>query len=318
MNLTAAQQAGLTDGWDLSGQIALVTGGTAGIGKAIATGLASLGASVIVVGRDSQSGQEAVRQIASDADVDTGDVEFRVADLSSMAEIRSLAESVRANYDQLDVLVNNVGSLNPERRETVDGIEMTFAVNVLGPFLLTEELRPLLEASAPARIVNVNAGEMPFVSLDFDDLEAQESYSGMRVYGRSKLANRLWTAELARRLDGSEVTVNAVNPGGADTPMSRKGINAMPWIVRALFPLSQKVLPDKYVPSGSPEDAAWSAIYAAASPEMAERTGLYLDPEATVEKSLIETMDAKKREQLWNALENRLNSSSSDGATVIG
>ena len=195
----------------MTGKTVLVTGGTGGIGKATAVGLAALGARVGITGRDR------VRAEAAAADIRAASgnpaVDVFTADLSSQAEVRRLAGEVLDAYPRLDVLVNNVGGFWAHRHVTADGLEHTFALNHLAPFLLTNLLLDRLKASAPARVVTVSSGAHATGRIDFDDLQGSATYSGQRAYNASKLANVMFTYELARRLDGTGVTATVLHPG---------------------------------------------------------------------------------------------------------
>ena len=199
------------------GKICLVTGATDGIGKVTARALAERGATVIGVGRDPAKIEATLAEVG-DA---TGSLEFLTADLSSQAQIRALADEFRSRYDHLHVLVNNAGAMFTSYRESVDGVEMTFALNHLGYFLLTKLLLDVIISSAPARIINVASDAHEGSTIDFNDLDHRRQYSGWTTYGASKLANLLFTYELARRLDGTGVTVNAVHPGFVNTNFQR-------------------------------------------------------------------------------------------------
>lgn len=290
---------------DLAGQVVLVTGGTGGIGKATATELAQLGATTLVVGRNKERGQAAVADIIGDAGHD--DVAFLSADLSSLAEVRELATTIRRRYDRLDVLVNNAGAMSADRHETVDGLELTFAMNVVSPFVLTNELLPLLERSAPSRIVNVNTQSFdlpwPFADYaapDLDDLQLESDYNGMRAYVRSKTANLLWTFELARRLDGTGISVFAVNPGGADTGMQQEAQRAAPLPMRLLEAVLRPVM--NRVLNTSVEAAANSSVMAAADPDLAAQSGLYLDPDGEPDSTISITRDQEMAAELWDVV----------------
>ncbi|GAA4379738.1 hypothetical protein GCM10023152_27400 [Agromyces bauzanensis] len=195
----------------MTAKTVLVTGGTGGIGKATAEGLARLGARVGIVGRDATRAEAA----AADIRVKSGNpaVDVFTADMSSQAEVRRLAAEVLDAYPRLDVLVNNVGGFWAHRHVTADGLEHTFALNHLASFLLTNLLLERLEASAPARVVTVSSGAQSMGRIDFDDLQDTRSYSGQRAYNQSKLANVMFTYELARRLEGSGVTATVLHPG---------------------------------------------------------------------------------------------------------
>jgi len=204
------------------GKVCLVTGATDGIGKVTARVLAERGATVVGVGRDPAKIHATIAEIGNTP----GSVTFLTADLSSQAEVRALAETFKNQYGQLHVLVNNAGALFTNYRETVDGIELTFALKHLAHFLLTNLLLERLIASAPARIINVSSNAHEGSTISFDDLGYRRNYSGWTAYGASKLANILFTYELARRLEGTDVTVNAVHPGFVNTNFQRAaGLN---------------------------------------------------------------------------------------------
>ena len=195
----------------LTGRTIVVTGGTGGIGKATAMGLAALGAHVGIVGRD----RARLASAADDLRLGSANDEIDVfeADLSSQAQVRRLAAELRERYPRLDVLVNNVGGLWAHRHVTEDGLELTFALNHLAPFLLTHLLLDRMVALDGARIVTIASSAEAFGRIDFDDLQSTKAYSGQRAYNQSKLANVLFTYELARRLNDTQVTANAVHPG---------------------------------------------------------------------------------------------------------
>jgi NAD(P)-dependent dehydrogenase (short-subunit alcohol dehydrogenase family) len=211
---------------DLSARTCVVTGANSGIGYETVRALARMGARVVMVCRDPGRGEAARAALARE----TGNarLELEIADLSSRAAVRALAHRLGSRCDRLDVLVNNAGTWSSSRQETADGIERTWATNQLAYFLLTEGLRPLLVRSAPARIVNV-ASDLAR-GLDLDDVEfRRRPYEGVAAYAQSKQANRMWTWALARRLDGSGVSANALHPGGVDTPLFSKGGGWKSW-----------------------------------------------------------------------------------------
>jgi NAD(P)-dependent dehydrogenase (short-subunit alcohol dehydrogenase family) len=205
----------------MAGRTVLVTGATGGIGKATALGLSAMGAHVAITGRDRARTEAAAREIR---EVGGGEVARFVGDLSSQAEVRRLAGEALAALPRIDVLVNNVGGYWNSRHVTADGLERTFALNHLAPFLLTSLLLPRLSEGAPSRVVTVSSNAQSSGAIDFDDIQGERSYSGARAYSQSKLANLLFTYELARRLQGTSVTANAVHPGlvstgfGSDDP----------------------------------------------------------------------------------------------------
>jgi len=201
--------------WDIRGKTVLLTGATSGIGLEASVALARQGARVVMVGRDPARTEAAVAAVGARSGAK--DVSSLPCDFSSQAAVRALADAVRGRLPRLDVLVNNAGGVNKTRRLTPDGIEATFAVNHLGYFLLTNLLLDLLRRSAPARVVTVASIGHRRGRLDFDDLGYERGYSIMRAYTRSKLANVLFAAELARRLAGTGVTSNSLHPGSVDT-----------------------------------------------------------------------------------------------------
>ena len=247
----------------MDGRTCLVTGATSGIGKATAVGLARLGAEVVLVARNPARGEAAVAELREA----TGNprVELLLADLASQASIRQAAEAYRGGHDRLDVLVNNAGGYWATRHVTTDGLEWTFAVNHLAYFLLTSLLLDLLRASAPARVVNVTSSAQAFGDIHLDDLQLQRRYRGQAAYNQSKLANVLFTYELARRLEGSGVTVNCGVPGVTRTNFGREDSGR---VMRLLTPLARPFM-------RSPEQAADTFLYLASSPEVEGVTGGY-------------------------------------------
>lgn len=247
----------------MHGSTVLVTGGTGGIGLATATGLAGLDARVGIVGRSATRGEAAadeIRRLVPSAEVDVFE-----ADLSVQSEVRRLAREVERAYPRLDVLVNNAGGYWAHRHVTADGLERTFAVNHLAPFLLTHELRDLLVARAPARVVTVSSGAQAMGRIDLDDLQGERSYNGQRAYNQSKLANVLFTYELARRLDGTGVTATVLHPGVVRTAFGREDPN------RSQRLMGQLVRPFMK----TPEQGAVTSVYLASSPEVEGVTGVY-------------------------------------------
>ncbi len=247
----------------MPGKTVLVTGGTGGIGKATASGLAGLGARVGIVGRDLERAEAAVREIQ--AQHPGASVDVFVADLSSQAEVRRLAADVLATYPRLEVLVNNVGGFWAHRHLTADGLERTFAVNHLAPFLLTDLLLERLAASGPARIVNVASGVESMGRVDFDDLQGAHDYSAGRAYSQSKLANLLFTYELARRLGTSPITANALHPGMVRTDFGAEDQESF-W--KVLAPVVRPIM-------RSPAQGARTSIHLASSPAVEGVTGAY-------------------------------------------
>jgi len=264
----------------------MVTGATSGIGAVTAHVLAQQGATVIVVGRDAAKSAATVNHIKQQ----TGNlaVEFMLADLSSQKEIHQLAQQFTSRYQRLHVLVNNAGALFTARQQSVDGIEMTFALNHLNYFLLTDLLLDTLNASAPARIVNVGASAHQFARrVNFDDLQGQRKYSAWGAYGQSKLCNLLFTYELARRLDGTGVTVNALHPGVVATNFGMSGGGLMPLFNRLMS-----------IAMLRPERGAQTVLYLAASPEVEGVSGKYFVNQKAVRSSKA-SYDQSAADRLW-------------------
>lgn len=236
----------------MKGKICLVTGATDGLGKITVRALAGAGATVIGVGRTMNE----IEVAQADLGDMSGSLEFMQADLSSQAQIRALVETFKQKYDHLHVLVNDAGAMFPSYRETVDGIEMTFALNHLGYFLLTNLLLDMLRASAPARIINVSSIAHEGNTIHFDDLGYRQNYDAWTAYGTSKLGNLLFTYELARRLEGTGVTANAVHPGVVNTHFFR----AAQWNMRGNL---------------TPEEGADTQIWLATSQEVEGITGKF-------------------------------------------
>ncbi len=247
----------------MAGTTVLITGGTGGIGRATAIGLASLGARVGITGRDRARAEAAAAAIATATGNDAIDV--FVADMSSQAEVRRLATEVLAAYPRVDVLVNNVGGFWSHRHETADGLEHTFALNHLAPFLLTSLLLDRLKASAPARVVTVASAAQGMGSIDFDDLMGDRKYSGQSAYNQSKLANVMFTSELAKRLEGSGVTATVMHPGMTNTSFSSEDPS------RVFAPLVGLMRPFMRKPA----KGADTAVYLASSAEVAGISGTY-------------------------------------------
>ncbi|MFN2214852.1 MAG: SDR family oxidoreductase [Anaerolineales bacterium] len=271
----------------MSGKVCLITGATSGIGEVTAQELARLGYRVVITARDQAKLESAIARIRSNSgsQVVTG----LVADLSSQDQVRSLASKFIDQYDRLDVLINNAGAVYLRRTESVDGIEMTLAGNHLAPFLLTNLLLDLLKHSSPARIINVSSRAHEGQVIDFDDLQYRKNYQFMRAYGKSKLANLLFTYELDRRLPGSEVTVNALHPGFVATNIG--GNNG--WLVRLFMPLIR-------LWAISPQEGAETSVYLASSSEVAGVSGKYFYQKHPVLSSAF-SRDEDAARRLWDA-----------------
>jgi retinol dehydrogenase 12 len=270
----------------MQGKVCLVTGGTSGIGLVTVRELARQGARVILVGRSREKCDAVVRQVQSE----TGNqsVEALLADLSIQQQVHDLARQFRERSPRLDVLVNNAGGMWLERQLSADGIEMTVAVNHMAYFLLTELLLDTLRASAPARIVNVSSEAHRKADLDFDNLQGERGYSGWQQYCRSKLMNLLFTYELAGKLQGTNVTANALHPGwvytgfGTNNGVKGTAFHLLSW----LFAIG-------------PEKGARTTIYLATSPNVAGVNGKYFEREKEVRSSAA-SYDSAAGRRLWD------------------
>jgi retinol dehydrogenase-14 len=275
----------------LHGKICLVTGATSGIGLVTASALAGQGAEVVITGRRQTRIDEALHRIRTEHP--NAVVHALQADFADLAQVERLAAEFKERFERLDVLVNNAGAYYNQRHATPYGeAERTFAVNHLAPFLLTHRLLDQLQASAPARVVNVASGAHVYDQLDFDDLGFRRGYIGMRAYARSKLANILFTYELARRLEGSGVTANAVHPGQVATDI---------W--RTNFPLIGPLLKGAIRLTGlTPGQGADTLIYLAASPEVEGVSGKYFVRRKAVRSSPLSYNEEVAR-RLWQVSE---------------
>jgi NAD(P)-dependent dehydrogenase (short-subunit alcohol dehydrogenase family) len=265
---------------DMRGKTVLITGSTSGLGSTVAERLGAMGATVIVHGRSAERGQEVVDAINA---AGPGRAMFFRADLGSLDEVRALAEYVKNEHGRLHLLINNAGiggASNDPRRQSADGYELVFAVNYLSHFLLTRELLPLLEANAPARIVNVaSIGQRP---LNFDDIMMEADYNQLSAYSQSKLAQIMFTITLSEMLDASEVTVNALHPATfMDTPM---------------------VTSTGRTPMASVEDGADAVMQLAVGTAVAGKTGLYFN-QLNEARANAQAYDAEVRERLWELSE---------------
>lgn len=273
----------------LNGTTAIVTGASSGIGKVTALELAKAGAKVVMVCRPGSKAEAAVGEISHKAGKEN--VELMDADLSSQSSIRGFAEKFKKTHGRLEILVNNAGIFLSDREVTVDGLERTFATNHLAYFLLTNLLLDLLKASAPARIVCVASEAERGGKIDFDDLQSERTYSGMKVYSQSKLANILFTYELARRLKGTNVTANCLHPGLVNTGWGRSS--------RGIFKIGMKLVTPFML---SPEEGAKTSIYLASSPEVEGITGKYFIKCKPAE-SAPASYDADAAKKLWEVSE---------------
>ena len=274
--------------WNVDGKRVVVTGATNGIGLAACIELAKMGAKLAIVARSEQRAEDAVARIG-------GDVDVVYADLSKLAAVRSVAQDILARYPRLDVLVNNAGAMNSKRQLTADGFELTWAANHLAPFLLTNLLLDRLKESAPSRIITTasDAHQGAKQGIPFDDLNADRGYGGLglRRYGETKLANILFTSELAERLKGSDVTANCFHPGLVWTGFNKNNGTLMKWGMIFTRPFAR-----------TPEQGADTLVWLVSSPDVSEETGGYfVDRKRAVPSAQAQDMDAARK--LWEISE---------------
>ena len=270
----------------MNGKVCMITGANSGIGKVMALELAKMGANMVMVCRSEARGEKAQKEIIAQSG--SNSVELMTADLSLMSEVRRLAEEFRKKHDRLHILINNAALWPTKKMMTKEGLEMQFAINHLSHFLLTNLLLDVIKDSAPARIINVSSGLHRRVKMDFDNLQAEKGYRHMGVYGRTKLANMYFTKELARRLNGTDVTVNAFTPGMVSTNLGRYMSGVSRWFWKTF--------------SGSAERGAATGVYLAASPEVAQVTGKYFANSKETRSSKI-SYDKGTAKRLWKVSE---------------
>jgi len=274
----------------IEGKTCLITGSTSGIGKEIAIGLAKMKANVILVGRNKAKCQETAEEICRNASVDTNknQVSYLLADLSSQESIHQLAKKFLDTYQSLDILINNAGVFLSRHLTTVDGIEYTFAVNHLAPFLLTNLLFERMKASSPSRIITTSSVAHRGAHINFDNLQFERGkYNGVQAYRQSKLANILFSKELARRSSGTGVTSNCFHPGGVRTNL----IQSSPWHYRLIWLIITPFLI-------SPRKGADTAVYLASSSMVENVSGEYFVNRKSVDPSGLAD-DPQLAAKLW-------------------
>jgi NAD(P)-dependent dehydrogenase (short-subunit alcohol dehydrogenase family) len=272
-------------------KICMVTGGTSGIGKHTALSLAEKGATVIIVGRNIEKCVRTVKKIRKKSKNDS--VEYFIADLSSQRDIHNLVYNFKQKYNSLHVLINNAGARFMKREISADGIEMSFALNHLAYFLLSNLILDVLKASVPSRIINIASGNHD-TEIDFDDLNREDSYDGRKSYAQSKLANLLFTYEFARRLQGSGVNVNAVDPGGVATRFNKN--NGLGYWMRHLI---------AHALSGnlkSTKKGSFASVFMASSSEVENITGQFCNNDPSTNYAEL-VFDNSLSEKLWTMSE---------------
>ncbi|HEV2138105.1 MAG TPA: SDR family oxidoreductase [Nitrososphaerales archaeon] len=268
----------------MENKLSLVTGASSGIGRATAARLAGTGLGVVMVSRDRARGESAKNEIISQTK--NSSVDLMVADLSSLASVRSLAAEFGARYSRLDILVNNAATFLSNRVMTPDGFELMFETNYLGPFLLTRLLVPYLEAGERSRIINVTAPSTTRPNLD--DLQGERKFSALGAFGASKAANLLFTYALARRLEGRGVTVNAYHPGIVRTNLNRSAPAPVRFISSVINAFAGK----------TPEKASEGLVQLATSPEFSEKSGTFVHDGHVISAPFIE--DQELQDHPWN------------------
>jgi NAD(P)-dependent dehydrogenase (short-subunit alcohol dehydrogenase family) len=271
----------------MTGKTVLVTGATGGIGKVAALELARMGANVALVARNKSKGEAVLEEIKKATG--NANLELYLADLSSMAEIRKLADEFKSKHARLDVLVNNAGAYYNERKLSVDGLEMTFALNHIAYFLLTNLLLDALKAAPKARVVSVSSAAHTSGKINFDNLQGEKKFSGWQAYSDSKLENVLFTIELARRLEGSNVTANCLHPGFVKTAFGSGNSG----FIAVLLGLAQNLM------AITPEAGADTIIYLASSDEVEGVTGQYFE-KRKVKASSAASLDQTTQKKLWD------------------
>lgn len=286
----------------MSKKVFVVTGATSGIGKALAADLAKTGETVVIVARDAERGKETLDELSRGIQSEIFDLQL--CDLSVLSSVRNLAEILKSRYEAIDVLINNAGVYRRRRGVTVDGFEEMFAANHLGPFLLTnlllEPLQAAVQANGRARILNITAPST--VPLNFDDLQAESKFTSLNAFGATKMANLLFTLELARRLENTGITVNAIHPGLARSGLMREGFFLMRLFTR--------------LASSPPEKVTGPILQAALGPEFEKTTGKFLHHGKEIEAPAY-AHDRTAQQRLWEISERLTGLTATQGVTPI-
>jgi NAD(P)-dependent dehydrogenase (short-subunit alcohol dehydrogenase family) len=272
----------------MKNKICLITGATSGIGKATALVLAELGANLILLSRNEKRGEKICKQIRKRKQ--DSDVRFYKVDISSMKEVRNVAERIKSDFDHIDVLINNAGARFDNYFKNDEGIELTFATNHLGHFLLTLSLIDLLKKSTQGRIINVSSPAHSRATEDLNDITAPNNYDRRLAYGRSKLVNLYFTYELSRRLRGNHITANAVDPGGVATNFSRNN-GMFAWAKHYISYILQRKLI-------TPKKAAETIVYLASSKDISNISGKYFFEKKEINSS-VASYDKEAAVKLW-------------------
>jgi NAD(P)-dependent dehydrogenase (short-subunit alcohol dehydrogenase family) len=274
----------------MEGKVVVITGGTSGIGQVAAEELAGMGARIVLVARDKVRAQATLSRLRQQAPGLNHSVHY--ADLSRIAEMKRVAAEIAATESRIDVLINNAGALFGSRRVTEDGLENTFALNHMSYLVVTYGLRERLAASAPARVVNTSSDAHRRKNIEFDDLQSARDYRGFKAYGRAKLCNILFTRELARRLNGTQVTANSLHPGFVDTRFGDESGGFFSYLIR----IGKKIV------ALSPQKGARTIVYLASSPEVAGISGKYFY-KCRVTTPTAQAQDDAAARRLWQETE---------------
>ena len=281
---------------DMNGKVVMITGANSGIGKETAIELAKMGANIVMVCRSRERGEKALEKIKEMANSEK--IELLIADLADQSSIRKMVERFKKSHDKLHVLINNAGVMLSKRTTTPEGYERTFAINHLGHFLLTNLVLDMLKASSPARIINVSSSAHKFAKLNFDDIDNEHKFSGFRTYANSKLFNILFSYELARRLEGTEVTVNALHPGVIRTNLGKDNTNKLIRLLSTIFRLFMM----------SSKKGARTTVYLANSPDVENVNGKYFVNRKQKKSSKI-SFEQTLQNKLWEISANLTNAS---------
>ena len=283
-------------------KVFVVTGATSGIGRALTVDLAKTGETVVLIARDAERGKAALAEIS--VATKNPNLDLQLGDLSILSSVRNLAEILRSRYPAIDVLINNASVYKRQRVVTVDGFEEMFAANHLGPFLLTnlllEPLQAAVQARGSARILNITAPST--TPVNFDDLQAERTFSSLKAFGASKMANLLFTYELARRLDNTGITVNAIHPGLARSGILKEAF----FVLRLLTRLT----------SSPPEKVTGPIVQAAVGSEYASTTGKFFHKGKEMEASPY-ALDRDTQQRLWKISENLTGLAATQGVTPV-
>lgn len=286
----------------MEGKVFVITGATSGIGKALALELAKTGETVVLVARDADRGSATLKKVT--LETENPDIDLQLCDLSILSSVRNLGEILKSRYEKINVLINNAGLYRRKRVVTVDGFEEMFAANHLGPFLLTnlllERLQAAVQADGSARVLNISAPST--TEMNFDDLQSERNFNSMQAFGAAKMANLLFTFALARRLENTGISVNAIHPG-----LVRSGLMKESFFLVRLF---------SWLLSSPPERAANSIGQAAAAPEFNNVTGKFLHNGKTIEAPAY-AYDRDIQQQLWDISESLTELSATKGVMPV-